>query len=100
MNELKLAEALCAIVFILDAREYHRVQAARSVAERESEMKYTWKVIHQVVGKLEESLNRMQREGFQVYSILPAGDTGTALEMGATFAVVGRKEVDTLTAVP
>jgi len=63
-------------------------------------MKYTWKVIHQVVGKLEESLNRMQKEGFQVYSILPAGDTGTALEMGATFAVVGRKEMDTLTTLP
>ena len=63
-------------------------------------MKYTWKVIHQVVGKLEESLNRMQKDGFQVYSILPAGETGTALEMGATFAVVGRKEVEALTAVP
>ena len=62
-------------------------------------MKYTWKVIHQVVGKLEESLNRMQRDGFQVFSILPAGETGTALEMGATFVVVGRKEVEALTAV-
>ena len=62
-------------------------------------MKYTWKVIHQVVGKLEQALNRMQQDGFQVYAILPAGETGTALEMGATFAVVGRKEIEALTTV-
>ena len=62
-------------------------------------MKYSWKVIHQIVGKLEDALNQMQRDGFQVYSILPAGETGTALEMGATFVVVGRKEVETFTAV-
>jgi hypothetical protein len=67
------------------------------VTERGDEMKYTWKVIHQVVGKLEESLNRMQKEGFQVYSILPAGEMGTALEIGATFAVIGRKEIEALT---
>jgi len=70
-----------------------------SVKERNDQMKYTWKVIHQVVGKLEVALNAMQKDGFQVYSILPAGETGTALEMGATFAVVGRKEVDALTPV-
>ena len=62
-------------------------------------MNYAWKVIHQVVGKLEAALNRMQKDGFQVYSILPAGEMGTALEMGATFVVVGRKEVEALTAV-
>lgn len=62
-------------------------------------MKYMWKVIHQVVGKLEEALNGMQKDGFQVYSILPAGETGTALEMGATFVVIGRKEVEPLTTV-
>ena len=76
------------------------MQAAQSVPERGSEMKFTWKVIHQVVGKLEEALNAMQQDGFQVYSILAAGDRGTAMEMGATFVVVGRKEVEALTTVP
>lgn len=76
------------------------MQAAQNVPERGSEMKFTWKVIHQVVGKLEEALNAMQQDGFQVYSILAAGDRGTAMEMGATFVVVGRKEVEALTTVP
>lgn len=49
-------------------------------------MKYTWKVIQEVVGKLEETLNGLQKDGFQVYQILSAG------EMGTTFVVVGRKE--------
>ena len=62
-------------------------------------MKYTWKVIHQVVAKLEDALNTMQKDGFQVYSILPAGETGTALGLGATFVVVGRKELEALTPV-
>ena len=58
-------------------------------------MKYTWKVIHEVVGKLEGALNAMQKDGFDVYQILPAGEMGTTLEMGSTFVVVGRKEVVT-----
>jgi hypothetical protein len=62
-------------------------------------MNYAWKVIHQVVGKLEAALNRMQKDGSQVYSILPAGERRTALEMGATFAVIGRKEIEALTPV-
>jgi hypothetical protein len=63
------------------------------VNERGSEMKYTWKVIHEVVGKLEEALNGLQKDGFQVYQILPVGEMGTA------FVVVGRKEVLTPTTV-
>ena len=62
-------------------------------------MKYTWKVIHEVVGKLEGALNAMQKDGFEVYRILPAGEMGTTLEMGTTFVVVGRKEVVTPTSV-
>ncbi len=62
----------------------------------EGEMKYTWKVIHEVVGKLEGALNAMQKDGFDVYRILPAGEMGTTLEMGTTFVVVGRKEVGML----
>ena len=58
-------------------------------------MRYTWKVIHEVVGKLEEALNGLQKDGFQVYRILPAGERGTALEMGIAFVVVGRKELVT-----
>lgn len=58
-------------------------------------MKYTWKVIHEVVGKLEGALNALQKDGFEVYRILPAGEMGTKLEMGATFVVVGRKEIVT-----
>jgi hypothetical protein len=49
-------------------------------------MKYTWRVIHEVVGNLEEALNRLQKDDFQVYQILSAGETRTA------FVVVGRKE--------
>jgi hypothetical protein len=60
--------------------------------KREGEMKYTWKVIHEVVGKLEGALNALQQDGFEVYRILPAGEAGTRLEMGTTFVVVGRKE--------
>ena len=56
-------------------------------------MKYAWKVIHEVVGKLEEALNGLQKDGFQVYQILSAGERGTALEMGIAFVVVGRKEI-------
>ena len=56
-------------------------------------MKYTWKVIHEVVGKLEGALNAIQKDGFDVYRILPAGEMGTKLEMGTTFVVIGRKEV-------
>ena len=63
--------------------------------ERGSEMKYTWKVIHEVVAKLEGALNAMQKDGFEVYRILPAGEMGTRLEMGTTFVVVGRKEAVT-----
>jgi hypothetical protein len=62
-----------------------------------SEMKYTWKVIHEVVGKLEGALNALQRDGFEVYRILPAGEMGTVSEMGTTFVVVGRKEAAPLT---
>lgn len=58
-------------------------------------MKYTWKVIHEVVGKLEGALNGLQKEGFDVYRILPAGEMGTTLEMGTTFVVIGRKEAVT-----
>ena len=61
----------------------------------ESDMRYTWKVIHEVVGKLEEALNGLQKDGFEVYRILPAGESGTALEMGIGFVVVGRKELVT-----
>ena len=32
------------------------------VKERGSEVKYTWKVIHEVVGKLEEALNGLQKD--------------------------------------
>ena len=62
-------------------------------------MKYTWKVTHEVVGKLEGALNAMQKDGFEVYQILRAGEMGTTLEMGTTFMVVGRKEVVTPTPV-
>jgi len=55
-------------------------------------MKYTWKVVHEVVGKLEGALNALQKDGFEVYRILPAGEMGTALDMGTAFVVVGRKE--------
>lgn len=65
----------------------------------EGEMKYTWKVIHEVVGKLEGALNALQQDGFDVYRILPAGEAGTRLEMGTTFVVVGRKEAVTPTPV-
>jgi len=61
-------------------------------------MKYTLKVIHEVVGKLEKALNGLQKDGFQVYQILAAGEMGTALEMGTAFVVVGRKEAGTPTA--
>ncbi len=76
-------------------------RAARSFAKKkgEGEMKYTWKVIHEVVGKLEGALNALQKDGFEVYRILPAGEMGTTLEMGATFVVVGRKEAVTATPV-
>lgn len=56
-------------------------------------MKYTWKVSHEVVGKLEGALNAMQKDGFDVYRILPAGEMGTVSEMGTTFVVIGRKEL-------
>jgi len=49
-------------------------------------MKYTWKVIHEVADKLEETLNRLQKDDFQVYQILSAAEIGTA------FVVVARKE--------
>jgi hypothetical protein len=68
---------------------------AEFVKKRGSEMRFTWKVIHEVVGKLEEALNGLQKDGFQVYQILPAGERGTALEMGIAFVVIGRKEVVT-----
>ncbi|MFI5365697.1 MAG: hypothetical protein ACHQ4J_08745 [Candidatus Binatia bacterium] len=58
-------------------------------------MKYTWKVIHEIVGKLEGALNAMQKDGFEVYRILPAGEMGTAVDMGTTFVVIGRKEAVT-----
>jgi hypothetical protein len=58
-------------------------------------MKYTWKVIHEGVGKLEGALNAMQKNGFDVYRILPAGEMGTASDTETAFVVVGRKEVTT-----
>jgi hypothetical protein len=58
-------------------------------------MRYAYKVIHEVVDKLEEALNGLQKDGFQVYEILPAGERGTAVEMGIAFVVIGRKEVVT-----
>ena len=61
-------------------------------------MKYAWKVIHEVVGKLEDALNGLQKDGFQVYQILSAGERGTTSEMGTAFVVVGRKKVVTPTA--
>jgi hypothetical protein len=63
--------------------------------KEEGEMKYTWKVVHEVVGKLEGALNALQKDGFEVYRILPAGEMGTVLDMGTAFVVVGRKELVT-----
>jgi hypothetical protein len=78
-----------------------RIQGGPEFANKkgEGEMKYTWKVIHEVVGKLEGALNAMQNDGFDVYRILAAGEMGTTLEMGTTFVVVGRKKIVAPTAV-
>jgi len=72
-----------------------KAEVLLGIGEVVSEMKYTWKVIHEIVSKLEEALNGLQKDGFQVYQILPAGERGTSLEMGTSFVVVGRKELIT-----
>jgi hypothetical protein len=60
---LRGAEALHALVFVLDAQEDHRSRGNSECApERTGEMKYSWKVIHQIVGKLEAALNQERRE--------------------------------------
>ncbi len=58
-------------------------------------MKYTFKVVHEVVGKLQGALNAIQEDGFEVYRILPGGNMGTMSETGTTFVVIGRKEAPT-----
>ena len=57
----------------------------------------TWKVLAATLGELEESLNGLAREGYEVFSILPVGQPEPLsnvprdqkpLEQRAMFAVV------------
>ena len=51
-------------------------------------MRYKWKVVHQRVEVLEQALNNLEDEGFEVVWVKATADVPT------TYAIIGRKPRD------